>query len=164
MTRINLVPVEQLTDQHLFAEFRECKMVPKSLARTLASKRRQARHLLSTQCTGSSLAATDAEIRYLATKLTLQAIPAAYCLGKGHVSFFYDKGNYLHERYLQIRRELSLRGIHYNQNSELDLDGTMTLPPFNGNYTATVEALALVRARIADRIALQPQWYRKTAY
>lgn len=35
MTRINLVPVEELMDQHLFAEFREIKMVPKSLRRSL---------------------------------------------------------------------------------------------------------------------------------
>ena len=27
MTRINLVPPEELMDQHLFAEFREIKMV-----------------------------------------------------------------------------------------------------------------------------------------
>ena len=36
MTRINLVPPEELTDQHLFAELREIKMVPRSLARSLA--------------------------------------------------------------------------------------------------------------------------------
>ena len=35
MTRINLVPPEELMDQHLFAEFREIKMVPKSLRRSL---------------------------------------------------------------------------------------------------------------------------------
>lgn len=38
MTRINLVPPEELMDQHLFAEFREIKMVPKSLARSIAAR------------------------------------------------------------------------------------------------------------------------------
>lgn len=41
MTRVNLVPVTELADQHLFAEFRELKMVPKSLARSLRSFERK---------------------------------------------------------------------------------------------------------------------------
>ncbi len=39
MTRINLVPSQELMDQHLFAEFREIKMVPKSLRRSIAARR-----------------------------------------------------------------------------------------------------------------------------
>ena len=35
MTRINLIHPSELTDQHLFAEFREIKMIPKSLRRSL---------------------------------------------------------------------------------------------------------------------------------
>ena len=38
MTRINIIPVEELMDQHLIAEYREITMVPASLARTLSSK------------------------------------------------------------------------------------------------------------------------------
>ena len=37
MTRINLVPVEELADQHLVAEYREIFMVGSSLQRSLAS-------------------------------------------------------------------------------------------------------------------------------
>ena len=38
MTRINVIPVDQLTDQHLVAEYREMLMVPASLKRSLGSK------------------------------------------------------------------------------------------------------------------------------
>ena len=38
MTRINIVPVTELMDQHLIAEYREINMIPASLKRTLVSK------------------------------------------------------------------------------------------------------------------------------
>ncbi len=38
MTRINLIPVHELTDQHLMAEYRELPMIGASLKRTLSSK------------------------------------------------------------------------------------------------------------------------------
>ena len=64
MTRINIIPVEELMDQHLIAEYREITMVPVSLARTLSSK----------------------------TGLDYKKISKSYTLNKGHVYFFYDKG------------------------------------------------------------------------
>ena len=39
MTRINIVPVDELMDQHLIAEYREITMVPAALNRTLKSKK-----------------------------------------------------------------------------------------------------------------------------
>ena len=39
MTRINLVPTEELADQHLVAEYRELFMVGSSLQRSLRSPR-----------------------------------------------------------------------------------------------------------------------------
>ncbi len=38
MTRINIIPVSELADQHLIAEYREITMVPAALKRTLRSK------------------------------------------------------------------------------------------------------------------------------
>ena len=38
MTRINIIPVEELTDQHLIAEYREIFMIGSSLQRSLKSK------------------------------------------------------------------------------------------------------------------------------
>ena len=37
MTRINIIGVSQLSDQHLIAEYREITMVPAALMRTLKS-------------------------------------------------------------------------------------------------------------------------------
>ena len=136
MTRVNLVPPEELHDQHLFAEYRELKMVPKSLARSIA-----ARGVPGVQ----------------------RMIPPAYVLGTGHVSFFYDKGLYLAKRYTLLRAELDRRAYAYNADSELDPDGVFRrYPQLNNDWTPTAEALALVRDRIQSRVAMKPQWYRMT--
>lgn len=137
MTRINLVPPRELMDQHLFAEFREIKMIPKSFRRSIA-----ARGLIG----------------------TLKIIPQTYRLGAGHVSFFYDKGLYLFRRYDQLRAELDHRNINYNKESPLDPDGMYDghIMHTNYDYVPTAEAVALVRARIAEKVAMKPEWYRYT--
>ena len=142
MTRINLVPPEELMDQHLFAEFREIKMVPKSLAR--------------------SIVASEGKRPNNALDYLLARIPKAYTLNTGHVSFFYDKGEYLRRRYAVLRAELERRGINYNRDSLLDPDGVFDAldERFRKDYDPTPEALALVRARIAEKIAMKPSWYR----
>ena len=133
MTRINLVPVDELADQHLFAEFREIKMVSMALRRSLAARN---------------------------VDSVLARIPPAFTLGTGHVMFFYDKGDYLVERYSQIRCELKMRGVKFNPLSPLDLYRVQWDYPWCGEYEPTPEALALVRARIAAKIAMRPDWYR----
>jgi deoxyribonuclease (pyrimidine dimer) len=120
-------------DQHLFAEFREIKMVPKSLARSIEAR---------------------------GVEGVLKRIPPAFTLNTGHVSFFYDKGAYLVERYALLRQELERRGINFNRKSELDPDGTMLAAPWCGHYTATPEALHIIRTRIAEKIQMKPSWYR----
>lgn len=143
MTRINLVPPDELMDQHLFAEFREIKMVPKSLNRSLVALGK--RHILST------------DIR----RELLRKVPSAFTLNTGHVSFFYDKGLYLRQRYAALREELRRRGINFNEGSELDPDGVYGAHPYLCNaYEPTPEALAIIRERIAEKIALRPHWYR----
>jgi deoxyribonuclease (pyrimidine dimer) len=136
MTRINLVPPSELADQHLFAEFREIKMVPKALNRSIKA--------------------------HGVTKV-LTRIPPHFTLNKGHVSFFYDKGLYLTRRYQDIRNELDARGIQYNKDSQIDPDGVWQNPVWMNDYAPTHDALALVRARIADRISQKPEWYRYTS-
>lgn len=143
MTRLNLVSPTELSDQHLFAEFREIKMVPKSLRRSLYARGKED---------------------------VLRMVPNAYTLNKGHVSFFYDKGVYLKQRYDVLIAEMQRRGMRYNPFALLDPDGMYDeiLNPhsldarFQKNYTPTSEAIALVRARIIDRISIQPAWYRWT--
>lgn len=141
MTRLNLVPPEELMDQHLFAEFREIKMVPKALARSLAAAKRR----------GAPDPVGDVLLR----------IPNEFTLNTGHVTFFYDKGLYLAMRYNDLRRELLWRGVGYNGASLLDPDDVFELDKrLRKNYIPTPEALAIVRERIALRIAAKPNWYR----
>jgi deoxyribonuclease (pyrimidine dimer) len=140
MTRINLVPPEELMDQHLFAEFREIKMIPKSLRRSLLASEKRDEDLYD----------------------FWKRIPKEYTLNKGHVSFFYDKGAYLADRYNVLRHELRRRGYKFDENALMDpkcvfasLDHN-----FNNHYIPSEHALALVRARIAERISQRPNWYR----
>jgi deoxyribonuclease (pyrimidine dimer) len=141
MTRINLIPPVELRDQHLFAEFREIKMVPKSLARSIVAAGKR---------TGGALA----------DKYVVSKIPKAFTLGTGHVSFFYDKGAFLYERYAQLKQELNARSVNYNRDSMFDPDGIMQLEPWNGAYNPTPEALQIIRQRIAEKIAMKPEWYK----
>jgi deoxyribonuclease (pyrimidine dimer) len=131
-------------DQHLFAEFREIKMVPKSLARSLAAARKR-KH-----CEASFF------YDFWGT------IPKDFTLNKGHVSFFYDKGVYLSNRYLDLRLELTKRGINFDRTSQLDPDGVFGTLDHNflNNYAPTPEALAIIRERIEQRLALRPGFYR----
>ena len=134
MTRVNLVPVQELADQHLMAEFRELKMIPKALARSLRTQSREK---------------------------ILKKIPSKFTLNTGHVLFFYDKGKYLQNRYDKIVVELVARGYKINVDAKLDPDNVMT-DEFYNDYTPTEDALNIIRTRIAEKIAMKESWYRFT--
>ena len=141
MTRINLVPPSELMDQHLFAEFREIKMVPKALQRSLEAAKKRTN--------ATNAAAT-----------VLNSIPKAFTLNTGHVCFFYNKGAYLTERYESLKNELTRRGFNFNVDSVFDPDAVFKNAAFNNNYVPTPEAFSVVRQRIAEKIAMKPSWYR----
>lgn len=135
MTRINLVPPSELMDQHLLAEWREIKMIPASLRRSLKTK-----NICDVQ----------------------KSIPSNYCLGTGHVRFFFDKLIYLTERYEQLTHELIRRKFSLYHTGSFN-DFCHSIPDeFFGNYIPTDEALCTIRARIDEKIAMKPKWYRKT--
>lgn len=133
MTRINLVDVSTLHDQHLMAEYREIFMVGSSLQRTLASK----------NC-----------------EKTLRNIPKQFTLNKGHVSFFYDKGLYLHKRYLELINELKKRNFKLSDDRVFKVE--QWPKHLYNDWTPSDVDIALVTQRIEQRISLKPQWYRKT--
>lgn len=157
VTRLNLVPVEELMDQHLFAEFREIKMVPKSLRRSLQAAWQ--REFDKDDSNGAS-----EQRKQKALVAVLAKVPTDYCLGEGHVSFFYNKATYLRLRFAAIREELMARGINFDKLAVLDSDKVFAGLDhrFERDYWPTHTALNLIRARIAERIALKPIWYRKT--
>ncbi len=117
MTRINLIPPEELCDQHLLAEFRELTRIPNAVIRG---------------------------------KFSLLNQPADYKLGEGHVRFFYDKLEFLSARYCKLYSQCLLRG--FNVTSIWPKESLALPSELWKNYTPTPEALALNRARIAERM------------
>ena len=94
MTRINIIPVSDLMDQHLIAEYREITMVPAALKRTLKSK----------------------------SGFSKKKIPAKFTLNTGHVYFFYNKGLYLDKRYNELVEEMMLRGFNPDSKRKFPKD------------------------------------------
>lgn len=133
MTRINIVPVNELMDQHLIAEYREITMIPASLNRTLKSKR----------------------------GLNLNKIPEIYTLNKGHVYFFYDKGKYLAKRYQLLRNEMKERGFNPDNNRKFPVDIFKDNGLFN-DWKPRLYEYDIIRERIKQRVSKRPDWYRKT--
>ena len=133
MTRINIIDTTELTDQHLIAEYREIFMVAGSLRRTLVSKN-----------------------GYQESK-----VPKHYTLNSGHVYFFYNKGKYLHNRYNQLIDEMKRRGFKPNSDrvfpKEVFIDNNL----YN-DWLPRVEDYNIIKQRIEEKIALKPDWYRKT--
>tara|TARA_Y100001970_G_scaffold206715_1_gene251757 strand:+ start:578 stop:985 length:408 start_codon:yes stop_codon:yes gene_type:complete len=133
MTRINIIPVEELFDQHLIAEYREITMVPAALKRTLASK----------------------------VGLNFSKINKKYTLNQGHVYFFYDKGKYLDKRYKQLVSEMKNRG--FNPDSKRKFPKTIFIENnLYKDWQPSIEDFKVIRTRIESKIKEKPYWYRKT--
>ena len=135
MTRINLVPPSELTDQHLIAEYREIFMVAGSLRRTLISN----------------------------SGYNESKVPKKYTLNKGHVYFFYNKGKYLHKRYLDLISEMKSRGFSPSEDRKFPKEIFIINNLYN-NWVPDNNDLLLIRERINQKIQIKPSWYRKTKY
>jgi len=124
MTRINVVPVEELCDKHLLAETREIVRVPNTI--------------------NSGKAILDGNY------------PKEYTLGTGHVKFWYTRLKWLHKRYLELYNECLYRGFNVTFMWPIDVPERLYR-----DYTVTEEALALNRARIADRMPTNAKFTRR---
>lgn len=75
--------------------------------------------------------------------------PKSYTMGKGHVIFFYDKGAWLKNRYEnELVPEMLRRGYEVNYPEYREHP-----PGLNNDWEPTPEAIAISRARIAERLA-----------
>ena len=83
MTRINIIPPEELMDQHLIAEYRETRLLTQNLRRSFQSK----------------------------NGMDKTKIPKQFTLNAGHILFFKDKGAYIEKRYQQLQDEMRKRGF-----------------------------------------------------
>ena len=132
MTRINIIPTSELTDQHLIAEYREITMVPGSLKRTLNSK----------------------------VGLRREKISKQYTLNTGHVYFFYDKGRYFNNRYKEIVYEMKGRG--FNPDPTRRFPKEVFPKELYNDWMPSLDEQKVVRQRIQEKINMKPDWYRKT--
>jgi deoxyribonuclease (pyrimidine dimer) len=132
MTRVNAnIPPKELKRAHLLAELREITMVPASLRRSLRTK-------------------TESEV--------LSSIPKEFCLNKNHVKFFYDKQQFLIDRFNALCDEMERRGYAPSHTREAAFYG---LPKqFYGTWSATEADNDIVRERIALRISQKPHLYK----
>jgi len=131
VTRINLVPPEELSDQHLVAEYREIFMIGSSLQRSLRSPN---------------------------WEKTKKSIPKQFTLNKGHVKFFYDKGKYLSERYDELIKEMKRRKMRSDPSRTFKKE--QWPDEFYKNWKPKDIDLKVVRKRIKTKINLKPDWYK----
>lgn len=122
MTRINAhIPPASLCDQHLVAEYREILRVV-TLAIRKADKK---------------------------GKDMLKEIPEEFRLGAGHVTFFYDKLKYIHERFLGLKEEIQRRGM--NTSFEFDDSKLGDHPWLYNDWEMDINAKNLIVDRIYER-------------
>lgn len=121
MTRINVVPVETLSRQHLVAEYREITRLPGNLQAWLNRKTK----------------APD-----------FREIPPQYKLGEGHVKFFYNKFKFLEKRFEALVAEMQARGYNpkFTDSSIFRVDNL-----YYNDYTPTQEAIEINIQRIKER-------------
>jgi len=132
MTRINTVDVKDLTDQHLMAEYRELPMVNASLTKTLASK----------------------------GGLQLSKISEQYTLNRGHVTFFYNKGGWLYDRYMSLIQELKNRNYNIDPESRVVKWQHFKDNDLFNSWSPNREAHATNVERLLERVAMKVDWYR----
>ena len=132
MTRINVgVKPEELMNQHLMAEIKEIPQLIGQLRKSINSK-----------------------------KFSINDIPTDFRLGSGHVKFFYNKLNYLIDRYYLLLKEAEFR--NYNCRYMLFLDN---LPKWCfGDYKENENNRSIILERIDSKIKMKPNYYRNSRY
>jgi deoxyribonuclease (pyrimidine dimer) len=132
MTRINSnLDPSLLTRVHLVAELREITMVPVALKRSQRTK---------------------------STEAIKRSIPKNFTLNAGHVTFFYDKMTFLHNRFKQLATEMEKRGFTPDwsrQEAFIGFDKTWC-----NDWKSTVVDDAVIIERINLRISQKPHLYK----
>jgi len=85
-------------------------------------------------------------------RANLENIPEKFCLGKGHVSFFYDKLNTLYWRYVKLYNECRRRGYRVqNYESCWDFYSSKDKCYDSPLYEFTEEDTKLIRDRLLQK-------------
>ena len=120
MTRINsAISPKNLIDQHLIAELRE-------LPRIFTAVRER-----------------------IEKEIGFNDIPKEFCLGSGHVKFFYNKYKFLFDRYSHLRFEYLLR---FGKLYDFDVTRCLVSWEVFNDYKPTENERQLLIERISTRI------------
>lgn len=130
MTRINLTLVSELADQHLMAEYRE-------LPRVFGAVRKHVQN---------------------GKKVHDFKISEHFILGAGHVTFFYNKLDFLHKRQQQLIAECLKRGFKIKDTTVQDISDIPV--EWRNDYIPNNRALSLSQERLDEKIAQRPTWYK----
>ena len=122
MTRVNLVPPEELERKFLIAEYKE-------ITRIFGYARK-------------------AQFDIIKGK---RKLPQEYTLGAGHCEHFYDKLGFVSKRYESLVQEMLKRGYKPNPIPTEELLKGIDSRLHNG-YIPTAEALEINRKRIQERL------------
>lgn len=136
MTRINLVEPSRMATRHLVAEYKELTQVLRPLKLSLAKA-------------GS-------------VEALLETIPSKYTLNGGHVKFWYDKGEWMLERFDALYIECCTRGVNVDHEGYQarrrriieEYPADLFLP-----WMHDEEELAINETRILERISEKPHLY-----
>lgn len=132
MTRINAnIDPKTLHRRHLVAELREITMVPAALRRALRTKSKED---------------------------VLKSIPDKFTLGRGHVTFFYNKQRFLMRRFMKLSHEMERRGYAPDRGRVMAFIGFGA--EFNSDWAATDVDNTIVQTRIDFRISQKPHLYK----
>lgn len=144
--RVNVLHPMFLCDQWLVAEYREVKMGPKALSRSLGS-----------------LLGVDKK-----------RISPTYTLNTGHTYFFYDKNKFLERRLAQLVEEMQFRGFETNFTELIDDKYDYHPATFNeewwNDWQPDEAALNINMERLHERLlqkSLDPNtkgWYKLFGY
>lgn len=123
MTRINCIPVYDLHDKHLIAEYRELPRIFSLVEKAIRDNR-----------------------------ITSIPIPDEYVLGAGHCYFFYDKLSYLASRHAELVYEMQCRGFKPTLTENLS-DVYWYLPTVLWNdWNPSQKAISTNNERINERL------------
>lgn len=82
-------------------------------------------------------------------------------LNKGHVSFFYNKGLYLQQRFDSLKLELIQRKYQINQNSVFDSQHIYNrYPILYQDWEPSPLDYTIIQQRLEEKINQKPSWYR----
>jgi len=132
MTRINSgIDPSELVDQHLVAEYREIGRISILFEQKFIKGEK------------------------------FEDIPKEFCLGKGHMSFFLDKGKFIHDRFESIKEEMKRRGFNTTLEFRNTWEKHNRLDMYK-DFVPSVKVRDILLERIKQKMPKNPRYYRNS--